>query len=162
MKDFAGSYIKWYDGLGKVARLLLCLLWDIPSNLRRFSESALRSSTLGMILAVVLAIFGGWLLFVIDIVCIAVKDKVYWLGDLGINDGGSDPASPRRPRIRTRTKAKTTRTRNQSAKRPGHTPRSFYISPSGTSLLLAHTAGVTPKRFLKSAMKWLSEENPSA
>lgn len=94
MKDFAGSYIKWYDGLGKVARLLLCLLWDIPSNLRRFSESALRSSTLGMILAVVLAIFGGWLLFVIDIVCIAVKDKVYWLGDLGINDGGSDPASP--------------------------------------------------------------------
>lgn len=86
MKDFAKNYLETYNGFSKIVKILLCLLWDIPSNLYRFSKSALKDSTLGIVLAIVLAICGGWVLFVIDIVCLAVSDKIYWLEDLGIEE----------------------------------------------------------------------------
>lgn len=89
MKDFAQKYLDWYNGLSKVVKILLCLLWDIPSNLYRFSKSALKDSTLGIVLAIVLAIFGGWIMFVIDIVCIALKENVLWLDDLGIEENNN-------------------------------------------------------------------------
>lgn len=92
MKDFAKKYLDWYNGLSKVVKILLCLLWDVPSNLSRFAKSALKDSTLGIVLAVVLAIFGGWILFVIDIVCLAVKDKIYWLDDLGLEEANNNEA----------------------------------------------------------------------
>ena len=94
MKDFAKKYLAWYQGLSKVARALLCLLWDVPSNLYRFSKSALKDNTLGIVLAIVAAIFGGWVLFVVDLVCILVLDKVFWLDDLGLEeaDKAEEPA----------------------------------------------------------------------
>lgn len=86
MKDFAKKYIETYEGFSKIVKILLCLLWDIPSNLYRFSKSALKDNTLGMVLAVVAAIFGGWVLFVIDIITLAVNDKIYWLDELGLEE----------------------------------------------------------------------------
>ena len=86
MKDFAKKYLDSYSGFSKIVKILLCLLWDIPSTLYRFSKSALKDNTLGMILAVVLGIFGGWILFVIDIVTLAFKDKLLWLDDLGVDE----------------------------------------------------------------------------
>ncbi len=86
MKDFAKKYIETYEGFSKIVKILLCLLWDIPSNLYRFSKSALKDNTLGMVLAVIAAIFGGWILFVIDIITLAVSDKIYWLDELGLEE----------------------------------------------------------------------------
>lgn len=86
MKDFAKKYIETYEGFSKIVKILLCLLWDIPSNLYRFSKSALKDNTLGMVLAVIAAIFGGWVLFVIDIITLAVNDKIYWLDELGLEE----------------------------------------------------------------------------
>lgn len=86
MKDFAQNYIKTYEGLSKIVKLLLCLLWDIPSNLYRFSKSVKNDNTLGMVLAIVIAIFGGWILFVIDILTLAFADKIYWLDELGLEE----------------------------------------------------------------------------
>ncbi|MBO4380838.1 MAG: hypothetical protein J5815_01645 [Clostridia bacterium] len=86
MEDFAKKYLDWYKGLSKIVRALLCLLWDVPSNLYRFSKSALKKNTLGIVLAIVFAIFGGWILFVVDFVCILVMDKVLWLDDFGAED----------------------------------------------------------------------------
>jgi len=90
MKDFAKKYLDWYKGLSKVVRILICLLWDIPSNLYRFSKSALKDNILGIIIAVLLAFFGGWILCVIDIITIATMDKIFWLDDLGLEDKDSD------------------------------------------------------------------------
>ena len=82
MKDFAKKYIEWYQGLDKVVKILLCILWDVPANLYRLAKSAQKDSVLGIVLAIVLMIFGGWVLFVIDIVSLVVKDKIYWIDDL--------------------------------------------------------------------------------
>ncbi len=86
MKDFAKKYIQDYQKQSTIVKILLCLLWDIPSNIYRFSKSAQKDSTLGMVLAILLAIFGGWILFVIDIISLAVKGQIYWLDDLGIDE----------------------------------------------------------------------------
>lgn len=81
MKDFAKNYIEKYEALDKWIKIVLCLLWDIPSNLYRFSKSALKDSVIGMVLAVVIAIFGGWVLFVVDILCLVLQNKLYWIDD---------------------------------------------------------------------------------
>ncbi len=86
MKDFAKKYLNSYNGFSKIVKILLCLLWDIPSTLYRFSKSALKENTLGMILAIVLGLFGGWILFVIDIVSLLIKDKLLWLDDFGLDE----------------------------------------------------------------------------
>ncbi len=82
MKEFAKKYIDWYQGLDKVVKILLCILWDVPANLYRLAKSAQKDSVLGVVLAILLMIFGGWVLFVIDIVSLVVKDKIYWIDDL--------------------------------------------------------------------------------
>ena len=96
MEDFAKKYLDWYKGLSKVLRALLCLLWDVPSNLYRFSKSALKKNTVGVIIAIVLAIFGGFWLFLIDLICILALDKVYWLDDFGAEEA-DEPAKAEEP-----------------------------------------------------------------
>lgn len=91
MKDFAKKYIDWYQGLDKIVKILLCILWDVPANLFRLAKSAKNENLLGIVLAIVLMIFGGWVLFVIDIVSLVVKDKIYWIDDL--KDEGSCDSS---------------------------------------------------------------------
>ncbi len=86
MKDFAKKYLDSYSGFSKIVKILLCLLWDIPSTLYRLSKSALKDNTLGMILAVVIGLVGGWILFVIDIVTLLLKDQLLWLDDLGVDE----------------------------------------------------------------------------
>lgn len=86
MKDFAKNYIENYEKSSKLMKVLFCLLWDIPTNLYRFAKSARNDNTLGMVIAVILAIFGGWILFMADIICLALKDKIYWLDDFVDND----------------------------------------------------------------------------
>lgn len=86
MEDFAKKYLDWYQGLSKIVRALLCLLWDVPSNLYRFSKSALKKDNLGICLSIVCAIFGGWILFVIDIICICALDKLLWIDDFGAEE----------------------------------------------------------------------------
>lgn len=86
MKDFANKYLAKYNSFSKIIKILLCLLWDIPSTLYRFSKSALKDNALGMILAVLIGIFGGWIIFIVDIITLAWKDKIFWLDELGIDE----------------------------------------------------------------------------
>lgn len=90
MENFASNYMKSYEGLALWVKVLLCLLWDIPSNLYRFSRSFLGKNTLGMVVAVLLAIFGGWILFIIDIITLVLKEKIYCLEDFSDNNTNSD------------------------------------------------------------------------
>ena len=82
MKDFATKYIKWYDELPQWAKVLLCFLWAIPAGLYRFSKSALADNTMGMVLAVVLTLVGGEFLWIVDLISLIVKGKLYWLDNL--------------------------------------------------------------------------------
>ena len=82
MEDFAKKYAAWYEGLDKIVKILFCLLWDIPANLYRLAKSVKNKNVLGIVLAILLMIFGGWILCVIDIVSLALKDKIYWIDDL--------------------------------------------------------------------------------
>lgn len=90
MKDFAKKYLDWYNGLDKIVKILLCLLWDIPSNLCRLAKSAQKESVLGIVLAIMVMIFGGWLVCVIDIVSLALKDKIFWIDDLNLESTNCD------------------------------------------------------------------------
>ena len=118
MKDFATKYLEKYNGFSKIVKILLCLLWDIPSTLYRFSKSALKDNTLGMILAVLIGLVGGWILFIIDIVTLALKDSLLWLDDLGISEekmatalkeenGEDAPAKESEPQEATQTEPQT-------------------------------------------------------
>lgn len=86
MKNLAQKYLDWYQSQDKLTRALFCILWDIPSNLYRIAKSAKNESIIGIFLAILLMIFGGWVLLVIDILTISFKDKVYWLEELGIDE----------------------------------------------------------------------------
>lgn len=88
MKEFLANYIKTYENLEKWIKIVFCLLWDIPANLYRFAKSAEKNDVLGMVIAVILGIFGGWVLFVIDLLCLVFKDKIFWLDDF--SDGSSN------------------------------------------------------------------------
>ena len=82
MKDFATKYIKWYDSVPTWAKVLLCFLWAIPAGLYRFSKSALADNSLGMVLAVVVTLAGGEIVFIIDLITLIAKGKLYWLDEL--------------------------------------------------------------------------------
>ena len=82
MKDFATKYIQWYDSCPLWAKVLLCFLWAIPAGLYRFSKSVLADNTVGMILAVVLTLVGGEILWVVDLISLIVKGKLYWLDNI--------------------------------------------------------------------------------
>ncbi len=82
MKDFATKYIQWYDECPLWAKVLLCFLWAIPAGLYRFSKSVLADNTVGMILAVVLTLVGGEILWVVDLISLIVKGKLYWLDNI--------------------------------------------------------------------------------
>lgn len=100
MEDFAKKYLDWYQGQSKIVRAILCLLWDIPSNLYRFSKSALKKDNLGICLSIICAIFGGFILFVIDLICICAVDKLFWLDDFSDNsnaNGDNDSAKAEEP-----------------------------------------------------------------
>ena len=96
MEDFAKKYLDWYQGLSKVLRALLCFVYNIPNALYRFSKSALKKNNVGIVVAIILAIFGGFWLFIIDLVCIIAFDKVYWLDDFGLEEA-NEPAKAEEP-----------------------------------------------------------------
>lgn len=88
MKELLVNYIKAYENLEKWIKIVFCLLWDIPANLYRFAKSYEKKDSLGMVIAVILALFGGWVLFAIDLLCLVFKDKIYWFDDF--SDGSAN------------------------------------------------------------------------
>ena len=82
MKEFATKYLEIYDSMPLWAKVLLCFLWAIPAGLYRFSKSVLADNTIGMVLAIVLTLVGGEILWVIDLISLIVKGKLYWLDNI--------------------------------------------------------------------------------
>ncbi len=74
------SFISAMDGLSKVVKIILAIPFlDIIWVIYRLVRSIDNQNTLGIILAVLLLIIGIPFLWLIDIICIVLNDKVWWI-----------------------------------------------------------------------------------
>ncbi|MBR5312402.1 MAG: hypothetical protein IKU40_05940 [Clostridia bacterium] len=71
--------IKSFDNLPKIVKLILAIpALDIIWVIYRIIKSVRDNNTLGIILGVVLLFVGVPFLWLIDIICIIMKDTVWW------------------------------------------------------------------------------------
>ncbi len=81
--ELCEKYMSLYESLPKWLKVILVILWGIPSNLYRLAKSIKAKNVLYIVLAVILLICGGFfILLVVDIVTLIMKDKIYWLDDI--------------------------------------------------------------------------------
>ena len=74
------SFISAMDGLPKVVKIILAIPFlDIIWVVYRLIRSLDSKNTLGIVLAIVLIIFGIPFLWLIDIICIIINNRVWWL-----------------------------------------------------------------------------------
>lgn len=68
------------EGLPWIVRLLLVILWDAYGNLLRLFKSIAAGNVLGIILAVVLLLCGGFvILWIVDLVCVILGKPIWWI-----------------------------------------------------------------------------------
>lgn len=73
------EYIAFFDGLSKPLKVLFAIpMLDITWVIYRLLKSLDSNNTVGIILAIVMIFFAPFL-WIIDIVCILINDKVWWL-----------------------------------------------------------------------------------
>ena len=71
--------IKSFDNLPKIVKLILAIpALDIIWVIYRIIKSVRDNNTLGIVLGVVLLFVGVPFLWLIDIICIIMKDTVWW------------------------------------------------------------------------------------
>lgn len=76
MKDL----IKAIDGLPKIVRFLGTLIWGILTNIYRLCRSIAKQDVLGVVLAIILLLCGGFfILWIIDLVCILLDKSIWWI-----------------------------------------------------------------------------------
>ncbi len=76
MKDL----VKALEGLPYIVRVLLTIFWGIYGNLLRLFKSLAKSNILGIVLAVILLICGGFfILWIIDVVCVLLGKTIWWI-----------------------------------------------------------------------------------
>jgi len=74
------SFVKAMDGLSKIVKIILALPFlDIVWVVYRLIKSISKKNTLGIVLAILLLIFGIPFLWLIDIITIIISNKVLWL-----------------------------------------------------------------------------------
>ena len=76
MKDL----VKALEGLPYIVRVLLTVLWGIYGNLMRLFRSLAKNNLVGIILAVVLLICGGFvILWIWDVIRVILGKQVWWI-----------------------------------------------------------------------------------
>lgn len=74
------SFISAMDKLPKIVKIILALPFlDVVWVVYRLIKSISKKNTLGIVLAILLLIFGIPFLWLIDIITIIISDKVLWL-----------------------------------------------------------------------------------
>lgn len=73
------ALVKWFDGAPKWLKIILALPFlDIIWVVYRIAKSIAKKSTVGIVLGIILLIFGIPFLWLIDIITIAIGNKVLW------------------------------------------------------------------------------------
>lgn len=76
MKDL----VKALEGLPYIVRVLLTVLWGIYGNLMRLFRSIAKSNIIGIVLAVILLICGGFvILWIWDVIRVIMGKQVWWI-----------------------------------------------------------------------------------
>ncbi len=76
MKDV----VKTLEGLPWIVRVLLTLLWGAYANVLRLLRSIAANNVLGIVLAIILLICGGFfILWIIDLVMVILNKKIWWI-----------------------------------------------------------------------------------
>ena len=76
MKDL----VKALEGLPYIVRVLLTIFLDIYGNLMRLFRSLAKNNLVGIILAVVLLICGGFvILWIWDVIRVILGKQVWWI-----------------------------------------------------------------------------------
>lgn len=76
MKDL----VKALEGLPYIVRVLLTIFVGIYSNLLRLFRSLAKSNVLGIVLAVILLLTGGFvILWIIDVICVVLGKNIWWI-----------------------------------------------------------------------------------
>ena len=76
MKDF----IKTMDNLPLLVKLILALpALDIIWNVVRLLKSVAKNNVVGIVLSLVLIFVGAPFMWLIDMICIVLKGKIWWL-----------------------------------------------------------------------------------
>ena len=76
MKDL----VKALEGLPYIVRVLLTILYGVYGNLMRLFRSLAAKNTVGVVLAVLLLICGGFaILWIIDIIMVIFGKRVWWI-----------------------------------------------------------------------------------
>ena len=76
MKDF----IKTMDNLPLIVKIILALpALDIIWNVVRLLKSVAKNNVVGIVLALILIFVGAPFMWLIDLICILLKGKIWWL-----------------------------------------------------------------------------------
>ena len=74
------SLVKTLEGLPWLIRVLLTLFLDIYSNLLRLFKSLAASNIIGIVLALILLLCGGFfILWIIDLIMVLLGKKIWWI-----------------------------------------------------------------------------------
>ena len=72
--------VKTLDGFPRWLKILLVLLWGVYGNLYRLFKSIQKKNILGIVLAAILLVCGGFVvLWIIDIVMMILFGRVWWI-----------------------------------------------------------------------------------
>ena len=71
------GYVKWMDELSKVVKIIFCifyldLLWMVYRIITAFNA---KNTTMGVVW-ILIAVFLGWIWWIIDLVYVIINDKV--------------------------------------------------------------------------------------
>lgn len=67
------------EGLPWIVQLILVVLWGVYANLLRLFKSIEAKNLIGIILAAILLACGGFvILWIFDIICVAIGKKIWW------------------------------------------------------------------------------------
>lgn len=74
------SLVKTLEGLPWLIRVLLTLFLDIYSNLLRLFRSLAANNIIGIVLALILLLCGGFIiLWIIDLIMVLLGKKIWWI-----------------------------------------------------------------------------------
>lgn len=74
MKDF----LKTWESLPLVAKIILTILYGIYGNVARIVRSVMANDAVAIVLSIVVALFGGIITLIVDIVFLLMGKDIWW------------------------------------------------------------------------------------
>ncbi len=74
------NFVKALEDLPRIVKFILVLIGDIFANIYRLCKSITKGNILGIILAIILLVTGGFvILWIIDLVTIIINGNIWWI-----------------------------------------------------------------------------------